>query len=130
MELKITFNNSAEFAEKIVDLFIFASESNQEKLNAMLAERVMPEQLETPQKKVSKKGCASSVKEVKPDPVEEEKEERLIHSIDELRQAFTKKNTATNRPKLKAILTELGVSKITQLPEDKWDEAFSMLEAI
>lgn len=138
MILTIEFNNRQEFQEKIVELFLLASEDSQDKLNEMLTLRVTPEQLETPHKKETRKKTPK-VEEDKDqataesdatDSDQEARAERLITSMDELRQAFTKKNSAANRPKLKAILTDLGVSKITQLPEDKWDQAFTMLEAI
>lgn len=99
--------------------------------NPELAEKYAPKPVKAETPKKAKKETPVIAPEPEPEPEEQQiEEEQPIQSIDELRAAFARKNTPANRPKLKAILANLGVQKITLLPEDKWAEAYAQLEAI
>lgn len=51
-------------------------------------------------------------------------------TLDTVRQAFIAKNNAKVRPKLKAILDELGVEKITDLQPAQYSVALEKLEKV
>ncbi len=51
-------------------------------------------------------------------------------TLDELRKAFTEKNTPENRPKLKKIITDLGVRKITDLAPEQFATAMAALQEV
>lgn len=98
--------------------------------NAILADKPAPtepiktKEIEEP--KVKKQ-------EVKEEPKEESKEEiksEPFYTVDEVRAKFMEKNSGANRPKLKSILTEHGVSKVTDLKEEQFKSVIDALEEI
>jgi hypothetical protein len=75
---------------------------------------------------------ASTVK--KDEPVSQEeasvsKEEQPI-TIEQVREAFLVKNSSANKPKLKAILEQFGVKKVTDLKEKDFPAVLEALEKI
>lgn len=102
-------------------------------------ETIAPEPEEKPKSKPARKAAAKPAEpEPQPEPELEPDPEFVlpwndlgsVTNMDELRQAFVAKNTPSNRPKLKAILNELGAAKITELPEQLWPQAMAKLEAL
>jgi len=135
MKLVIEWTTPEEILDKIAQLFYLMATSNSESLNdRLVALDGKNSQEELSVQKTSKKTHQAEVKVEVPEEEEvenvspEEPEEEL--TLDELRAAFVEKNSPVNRPKLKAILTKLGVSRITQLKPDQFNEAYKMLEAI
>lgn len=61
-------------------------------------------------------------------PKEEPAESK--YTTDEVRKAFAAKNSAQSRPKLKKILDDLGVEKITELQPAQFEAAMAALETI
>jgi len=58
-------------------------------------------------------------------------EEPPAITIDEIRKAFIEKNKdRTNTPKLKALLSDYKVKKVTDLPEQHFQEILKKLEEI
>jgi len=51
-------------------------------------------------------------------------------TIEQVREAFLAKNSSTNKPKLKAILDQFGVKKVTDLKEDDFPAVLKALEEI
>ena len=51
-------------------------------------------------------------------------------TLEQLREAFVAKNSKTNAPKLKAILKEYKVAKVTDLPEEHFAAVLKRLEEI
>jgi hypothetical protein len=51
-------------------------------------------------------------------------------TIEQVREAFVSKNSKANAPKLKAILKKYKVSKVTDLPEEHFEEVLKALEEI
>lgn len=152
MELKITWETPEEFLGKIAQVFYLASYGHRDSLNQRLEslhgdkpfeldpkqetkaeESVKETKKATPAKTKAKK---ETVAEETPEPELKEEEAAPwddvtdVTSMDELRQAFVSKNTPKNRPQLKAILAELGATKITELPEESWAVAMTKLEEL
>lgn len=159
MKLIIEWNTPEEFLDQAAQVFYLAADGHLDDLNKRLkalhgdkplgAEVELkpaakePEPVEEPKPKATAKAPAKASAKPKPkpepapEPEPEPEEESVpwdevtsVASMDELRQAFVAKNTPKNRPTLKAILAELGVTKVTELPEDRWAEALEKLEAI
>lgn len=154
MKLEITWETPEELLSQIAQVFYIASYSHQDDLNARLARlhgdkpielelkpeakapKTQPaEEKPKPAAKAKEKAKRrTSEEEVKTEPEPQEdaamwdEVTQPSASMDSLRQAFVKKNTPALRPKLKAILAELGVAKVTELPEESWDEALKKLE--
>ncbi len=51
-------------------------------------------------------------------------------TIEQVREAFLAKNSSTNKPKLKAILEQFGVKKVTDLKEKDFPAVLKALEEI
>lgn len=51
-------------------------------------------------------------------------------TIEQIREAFVSKNTKGNTQKLKALLNEFGVKKVTDLKEEDYPEVLKRLEEI
>lgn len=51
-------------------------------------------------------------------------------TIEQIREAFVSKNTKGNTQKLKALLNEFGVKKVTDLKEEDYPEVLRRLEEI
>lgn len=64
------------------------------------------------------------------DPEPQEPQTASAYTLDQVRKAFVAKNNAETRPKLKKILDELGVEKITDLQPAQFESALSALEAV
>ncbi len=135
MKLVIEWTTPEECLDKIAQLFYLMATSNSESLNdRLVALDGKNSQEDLFVQKTSKETPQAEVKVEVPEEEEvegvspKEPEEEL--TLDTLRAAFVEKNSPANRPKLKAILTKLGVSRITQLKPDQFNEAYKMLEAI
>ncbi len=134
MKLEIPYYDKTDLFNKVIELFYMLADDHSQELNEKLQALHDEREGAAPAEKSKKKPVKSS----KTKPVEEETTteqepaapSRTIKDIDELRAAFAAKNSAANRAELKAILTGFGVQKITQLPEDKWDDAYAELEQI
>jgi hypothetical protein len=68
--------------------------------------------------------------DVEPETKEEPEEKEEPITIEQVRAAFMSKNSKENSPKLRAILKKFGVTKVTDLPEEKFADALKELEAI
>lgn len=80
---------------------------------------------------------SAEIEEAVTEKVEEPKKEEAPKkatepeiTIDDVRKAFFAKNSAANRPKLKAILEQYGVAKVPDLPEESFSDVLQQLEAI
>lgn len=62
--------------------------------------------------------------------VEESKERESVITIEDVRAAFMAKNSKGNTPKLKDILKEFNVAKVTDLEEKDFEGVLARLEAI
>ena len=51
-------------------------------------------------------------------------------TIEQVREAFVSKNSKANAPKLKAILKKYKVAKVTDLPEEHFENVLKELEEI
>lgn len=150
MKLIIEWDTPEECIEQIAQIYYLMATNTRDSLNAVLAKldaesspsELAPEGAKTDaipatkaQKKTTKaqkkttKAKESPKAEPKTEPEPEEATPQ-VESMDALRAAFVAKNSPENRGKLKAILTGLGVDKITDLPEKLWGEAFQQLGAI
>lgn len=139
MKLIIEWNTPEECIEQIAQIYYLMATNTRDSLNEVLAkldgeaitQATAPEVTEkaaTPAPKAQKK--TTKAKEQPKTEPEPEEAAPQVESMDALRAAFVAKNSPENRGKLKAILTGLGVNKITDLPEELWSEAFQQLEAI
>lgn len=82
---------------------------------------------EEPKEEV-KEEIVEEVEEVK--EVKEETKVDPFYTVDEVRAKFMEKNSGANRPKLKSILTDHGVAKVTDLKEAQFKSVIDALEAI
>ena len=143
MKLIIEWNTPEECIEQIAQIYYLMATNTRDSLNAVLAKldaecspsEPAPEGAKTdaiPATKAQKKTTKAKESPKAEPKTEPEPEEATpqVESMDALRAAFVSKNSPENRGKLKAILTGLGVDKITDLPEKLWGEAFQQLEAV
>lgn len=143
MKLIIEWNTPEECIEQIAQIYYLIATNTRDSLNAVLAKldaefdpsEPAPEGAKTeaiPATKAQKKTTKAKESPKAEPKTEPEPEEATpqVESMDALRAAFVAKNSPENRGKLKAILTGLGVDKITDLPEKLWGEAFQQLGAI
>lgn len=91
--------------------------------------------------KLTATGSAATRSQIQPaytvkkdEPVSQEeasvsKEEQPI-TIEQVREAFLVKNSSANKPKLKAILEQFGVKKVTDLKEKDFPAVLEALEKI
>ena len=131
MKLVVEWTTPDDLIEKIAQLFYLMATSNRDTLNECLLKldgQTPPVQKQSVAAEVVNKSELPKVEEEEESIQPEEPEEEL--TLDMLRKAFVEKNSPENRPKLKAILTKLGVSKITQLEQDQYNEAYALLGAI
>ncbi len=71
------------------------------------------------------------VEEPKAPAIREPEKPTADITIDHIRKAFIEKNKdRTNTPKLKALLADYGVEKVTDLPEQHFAEIIEKLEEI
>lgn len=143
MKLIIEWDTPEECIEQIAQIYYLMATNTRDSLNAVLAKLdaecspsepapEVTEKVATPAPKAQKKTTKakeSPKAEPKTEPGAEEATPQM-ESMDALRAAFVAKNSPENRGKLKAILTGLGVNKITDLPEKLWGEAFQQLGAV
>lgn len=143
MKLIIEWDTPEECIEQIAQIYYLMATNTRDSLNAVLAKldaesgpsELAPEGAKTdaiPATKAQKKTTKAKESPKAEPKTEPEPEEATpqVESMDALRAAFVAKNSPENRGKLKAILTGLGVDKITDLPEKLWGEAFQQLGAI
>lgn len=143
MKLIIEWDTPEECIEQIAQIYYLMATNTRDSLNAVLAKldaesgpsELAPEGAKTdaiPATKAQKKTTKAKESPKAEPKTEPEPEETTpqVESMDALRAAFVAKNSPENRGKLKAILTGLGVNKITDLPEELWSEAFQQLGAI
>ena len=143
MKLIIEWDTPEECIEQIAQIYYLMATNARDSLNAVLAKldaesgpsELAPEGAKTdaiPATKAQKKTTKAKESPKAEPKTEPEPEEATpqVESMDALRAAFVAKNSPENRGKLKAILTGLGVDKITDLPEKLWGEAFQQLGAV
>lgn len=58
------------------------------------------------------------------------KEDAKVYTLEEIRALFVAKNSAANRDKLKKLLTEFKVKKVTDLQEEDFAAVVKKLEAM
>lgn len=58
------------------------------------------------------------------------KEDAKVYTLEEVRALFVAKNSAANRDKLKKLLTEFKVKKVTDLQEEDFAAVVAKLEAM
>ncbi len=71
-----------------------------------------------------------STKVEKVEKAEVKKEPASEISIEDVRAAFMAKNSKGNAPKLKSILNDFGVKKVTDLKEEDFTKVLEVLEAV
>ena len=84
---------------------------------------------EPKQKKEVKQVTAQAVEEPKA-PETTEQEQAAPTTLSDLRQIFTSIAEAGGREKIRELLNELGVKKITEIAEDRYTEVYKALEKI
>lgn len=82
-------------------------------------------------KKEVKQVTAQAVEEPKaPETAEQEQEQAAPTTLSDLRQIFTSIAEAGGRDKIRNLLNELGVKKITEIAEERYTEVYKALEKI
>lgn len=82
-------------------------------------------------KKEVKQVTAQAVEEPKAPGAAEQKEEQAAPTtLSDLRQIFTSIAEAGGREKIRELLNELGVKKITEIAEERYTEVYKALEKI
>lgn len=98
----------------------------------MVATAEAAEKIAITEEKVSEK--PEKVTKTKKKEQKEEEKEQVEESseitMEEIREAFLAKNTKANTAKLKAILKEFGVAKVTDLEEKDFPQVLKALEEI
>lgn len=84
---------------------------------------------EPKQKKEVKQVTAQAVEEPKA-PETTEQEQAAPTTLSDLRQIFTSIAEAGGREKIRELLNELGVKKITEIAEERYTEVYKALEKI
>lgn len=80
-------------------------------------------------KKEVKQVTAKAVEEPKA-PENTEQEQAAPTTLSDLRQIFTSIAEAGGRDKIRELLTELGFKKITEIPEERFEEVYKALSRI
>lgn len=82
-------------------------------------------------KKEVKQVTAQAVEEPKaPETAEQEEEQAAPTTLSDLRQICTSIAEAGGRDKIRELLNELGVKKITEIEEERYTEVYKALEKI
>lgn len=84
---------------------------------------------EPKQKKEVKQVKAQAVEEPK-EPETAEQEQENPTTLSDLRQICTSIAEAGGRDKIRELLTELGFKKITEIPEERFEEVYKSLSKI
>nr|DAR99135.1 MAG TPA: hypothetical protein [Caudoviricetes sp.] len=88
---------------------------------------------EPKQKKEVKQVTAQAVEEPKApetETAEQEQEQATPTTLSDLRQICTSIAEAGGRDKIRELLTELGFKKITEIPEERFEEVYKSLSRI
>lgn len=86
---------------------------------------------EPKQQKDVKQVTAQAVEEPKaPETAEQKEEQAAPITLSDLRQIFTSIAEAGGREKIRELLNELGVKKITEIAEERYTEVYKALEKI
>lgn len=86
---------------------------------------------EPKQKKEVKQVKAQAVEDPKaPETAEQEEEQAAPTTLSDLRQICTSIAEAGGRDKIRELLTELGFKKITEIPEERFEEVYKALSRI
>lgn len=86
---------------------------------------------EPKQKKEVKQVTAQAVEEPKaPETETAEQEQATPTTLSDLRQICTSIAEAGGRDKIRELLTELGFKKITEIPEERFEEVYKSLSRI
>lgn len=86
-------------------------------------------------KKVSAQGgfekfaVETPFEEVKPEPVQAAPAEKKI-GYDDLRKLCAGVSAAGKTAEIKAIITDAGAARLSELPEDKWAEVYEKAKAL
>lgn len=129
--------NSTELTNTILNgtlLALTESASNTD-INAVVAAKITQynnkkeEKLETEEKIEDNPEIIQEEIIENPDPEQSEEDKESI-TIEDVRAAFMAKNSKTNAPKLKALLNDFGVKKVTDLKESDFPKVIEALEAI
>ena len=82
-------------------------------------------------KKEVKQVTAQAVEEPKaPETAEQEEEQAAPTTLSDLRQICTSIAEAGGRDKIRELLTGLGFKKITEIPEERFEEVYKSLSKI
>lgn len=74
--------------------------------------------------------AAAEPKALETETAEQEEEQAAPTTLSDLRQIFTSIAEAGGREKIRELLNELGVKKITEIAEERYTEVYKALEKI
>lgn len=123
MEIKITIEGLSQLTEAVA-LLGSAMAYKQDMIKTAVAAEGVAEGVKEAVTKSTEKVTKPEEKITKP----EEKLTKL--TIEDVREAFLAKNSKANAPKLKALLKEFGVAKVTDLEEKDFEAVLKALEGI
>lgn len=131
MEIKITITGIEQFTEAVALLASAIAYDKGMKLTGQAAKAIIPETEE----KVTKSAPVVTEKAVNVTETEENVTENDVSgetdlTIEDVRAAFMAKNSKSNTAKLKNILTDFGVKKVTDLEEKDFEAVLKALEEI
>ncbi len=123
MEINITIKGIEQFTEAVALLASAIAYDKGIKNTGQAAKALLPEE------KVTKTAPEEAEKASKVTQTEEKATETDI-TIEDVRAAFMAKNTKANTPKLKKILNDFGVRKVTDLEEKDFEAVLKALEEV
>lgn len=131
MEIKITITGIEQFTEAVSLLASAIAYDKGMKLTGQAAEALIKEsETNVANSEFSAVKENEGVTEKKENVIEIDSSRKTEITIEDVRSAFMTKNTKTNTAKLKAILTNFGVKKVTDLKEKDFEAVLKALEEI
>jgi len=131
MEIKITITGIEQFTEAVSLLASAIAYDKGMKLTGQAAEALIKEsETNVANSEFSAVKENEGVTEKKENAIEIDSSRKTEITIEDVRSAFMAKNTKTNTAKLKAILTNFGVKKVTDLKEKDFEAVLKALEEI
>jgi len=131
MEIKITITGIEQFTEAVSLLASAIAYDKGMKLTGQAAEALIKEsETNVANSEFSAVKENEGVTEKKENVIEIDSSRKTEITIEDVRSAFMAKNTKTNTAKLKAILTNFGVKKVTDLKEKDFEAVLKALEEI
>lgn len=128
MEINITITGIEQFTEAVALLASAIAYEKGMELTGQAAKKLIPETVTKTAPAVTEK--ATKVTETDENVTENEVPQETDITIEDVRAAFMAKNTKANTPKLKKILTDFGVKKVTDLEEKDFEAVLKALEEI